>query len=107
MGTLAPPGSAQAEKPFSKLVLPSPHDPGMNKMQTVDAILQKAPKVFLGILKTLDSAVNFLFASIKEDMLVHAAPNIIRGLAFTQKDSVPDMLAIGVDWSTTARKRLT
>jgi hypothetical protein len=33
MGQLAPPGSPQASKPFSKLCLPAAHDIGMNSMQ--------------------------------------------------------------------------
>lgn len=39
MGDLALPRSAEAQKPFSRFVLPAPHDRGMNNMKSCDACL--------------------------------------------------------------------
>jgi hypothetical protein len=95
MGALAPADSKQASKSFSRLVLPCPHDVGMNSMQNVEAVLMRAGKPFVGSLKTSDSAVKLLSSSMNDDTLVSMAPNIIRGLAFNQKDTLLDILAIG------------
>lgn len=40
MGSIAPIGSPEASKPFSRFVLAAPHDCGMNSMQSADTILQ-------------------------------------------------------------------
>jgi len=40
MGSVAPPGSPEATKPFSRFVVAAPHDDGMNSMQSTDTILQ-------------------------------------------------------------------
>jgi hypothetical protein len=40
MGGVAPTGSPEATKPFSRFVLAAPHDCGMNTMQSADTVLQ-------------------------------------------------------------------
>ena len=40
MGSIAPPGSPEAAKPFSRFVVAAPHDDGMNSMQSTDTVLQ-------------------------------------------------------------------
>ncbi|KAF2437124.1 PLC-like phosphodiesterase [Tothia fuscella] len=95
MGELAPAGSIQARQRFSKLVLPAAHDIGMNSMQNCDAILSRAGKTMMNLLKGTNDVV-FSFASkLSKDVLVAMAPNIISGLAITQKDTLDDILAIG------------
>jgi hypothetical protein len=39
VGSIAPPESQEAQKPFSRFVLAAPHDNGMNSMQNSDAVL--------------------------------------------------------------------
>ena len=95
MGRLAPEGSEQAAEPFTRFVLPSAHGIGMNNMQNIEAILLKTGKPILNTLKTVNPVVKSLAPSIGDDVLTVHAPNIIRGLAFNQKDSLPAILAIG------------
>ncbi|PSN73729.1 hypothetical protein BS50DRAFT_515261 [Corynespora cassiicola Philippines] len=96
MRDVIPRGSEREKRPFKKVVLPSAHDIGMNSMQTSQALLQRAgtgvikevlgrslPRAFAVINKVSDTAVN------------HIAPDIIRALAITQKDSVGAILGIG------------
>jgi hypothetical protein len=96
MRDVAPPDTEKADKPFNRMVLPSSHDIGMNSMQTSLAILQHAgtgvikevigrslPNAFEVINKVADSAIG------------HIAPDIIRALAVTQKDSLDTILKIG------------
>jgi hypothetical protein len=40
MGSVAPAGSLEAMKPFSRFVVAAPHDGGMNSMQSTDTVLQ-------------------------------------------------------------------
>ena len=42
MGVVAPEGSNEATKPFSRFVLAAPHDDGMNSMQSSDTVLLNA-----------------------------------------------------------------
>jgi hypothetical protein len=95
LAELAPAGSLQSSKPFAKLVLPCAHDVGMNSMQNAEAILMKAGKPFIGVLKALDGVAKALSSSMSDDLLVSMAPNIIRSLAITQKDTLFDILSIG------------
>ncbi|KAF2262684.1 PLC-like phosphodiesterase [Lojkania enalia] len=96
MRDVAAPGSAAAEKPLNRWVLPSAHDSGMNSLQTASAILQNAgsgvikevlsrslPRALEVINKVADAGVN------------HIAPDIICALAITQKDSLDTMLKVG------------
>ncbi|KAJ4318519.1 hypothetical protein N0V94_004374 [Neodidymelliopsis sp. IMI 364377] len=91
-----PPGSDIANKPFNRMVLPSSHDIGMNSMGTAMSLLEKAgtgvikevlgrslPRAFDIINKVGDKGVNAI------------APDIIRALAITQKDSLSTILQLG------------
>lgn len=91
-----PPNSDKANKPFNRMVLPSAHDIGMNSMGTATSLLEKAgtgvikevlgrslPRVFDIINKVGDAGVNAI------------APDIIRALAVTQKDSLETILKLG------------
>ena len=95
MGDLAPSGSAQAAKPFRKLILPAAHDIGMNSMQSCEAIMKNGPKPFLSALKGAEKIVGAIAEKMSDDILLGLLPNIIRGLAITQKDSLADILSIG------------
>ncbi|KAF3050347.1 hypothetical protein E8E11_007168 [Didymella keratinophila] len=91
-----PPGSDLSNKPFNRMVLPSSHDIGMNSMSTAMSLLEKAgtgvikeilgrslPRAFDIINKVGDKGVNAI------------APDIIRALAVTQKDSLDTILKLG------------
>lgn len=93
MAQIAPRGSPQASKPFSKLFLPAPHDIGMNSMQNAGAVLQS--NALIDVMKSIDP----IFAKVA-GMMTHSAvkalaPNIIAGLAITQKDTLQTLLSIG------------
>ncbi|CAG8972222.1 hypothetical protein HYALB_00011001 [Hymenoscyphus albidus] len=94
MGQIAPPGSPQAEKPFSKFMLPAAHDVGMNSMQNSEMVLQSD-----ALIEVL-TKINPIFAKVAGMMTREAAkaiaPNIVKGLALTQKDTLPTILSIGV-----------
>ena len=96
MRDIAPPGSSQADKSFTRMVLPSSHDIGMNSMQTVTTILQHAGtgviKEVLG--RSLPGALSVL-NKVADAGVKHIAPDIIRALAVTQKDSLDTVLKIG------------
>jgi hypothetical protein len=92
---IAPVGSPQANKPFHRMVLPSPHDIGMNSMTTSKAILQQAgTNIIKMALGTLPGALRVL-DKVSNSAINAIAPNIIYGLSITQKDSVATILAIG------------
>jgi hypothetical protein len=93
MGQLAPQGSPQASKPFSKLFLPAAHDIGMNSMQSADALLQSSALV--DVLSHVDPIFAKIAGMMTHDAVLAIAPNIIRGLAITQKDTLPTILSIG------------
>jgi hypothetical protein len=95
MATTAPEGSPQADIPFSHLVLPSAHDAGMNSMQNSEALLQKIPSSIVNIFFADNKVALDIVRSVSEDILKNLAPNIIRALAITQKDSLTSLLTIG------------
>lgn len=91
-----PPDDEKAGKPFKKVVLPSAHDIGMNSMQTSSALLKNAGT---GIIKELlgRSLPNVfdIFNKVGDGAVNRIAPDIIRALAITQKDSLNAILALG------------
>lgn len=95
MGTLAPPGSVQENKPFGRLVLPSPHDVGMNSMQSSDAVLKKVGGAIIGTMINDDKVLEEITDAISGPAINLIAPNIIYSLAVTQKDSLDALLQIG------------
>lgn len=94
MDTVATPGSPQASKPFSRLILPAVHDVGMNSMQSCDALLANN-STLVDILTTIEPTFAKVAATMSHEVVKAMAPNIIRGLAITQKDPLPTMLSIG------------
>jgi hypothetical protein len=93
-GSVAPPGSQQASKPFSHFFLPAVHDVGMNSMQSCDALLANS-STLVDILTSIEPTFAKVAATLSHEAVKAMAPNIIRGLAITQKDPLPTMLEIG------------
>ena len=94
MGTVAPPGSPEAQKPFSRFVLAAPHDNGMNSMQSCEAVLQALDTDMVTELREILPRLHF-FSHIPNSVLVHMLPNIVYSVAITQKKEIPIMLALG------------
>lgn len=93
MAELAPPDSAQATKPFTRFALPAVHDVGMNSMQSADSVLQS--DALVEVMKSYSPVFSKIAGSMSHSAAMHLAPNIIRGLAITQKDTLATMLSIG------------
>lgn len=94
MGAVAPPGSPQAQQPFSRFVLAAPHDNGMNSMQQADAVLSSVNSDMLAELRKIVPGLHH-FSHIPDDALVHMLPNIVYGVSITQKKHISVMLALG------------
>ncbi|KAK4129113.1 PLC-like phosphodiesterase [Parathielavia appendiculata] len=95
IGSVAPPGSELENRPFTRLVLPSAHDVGMNSMQSSEAVLRKVGGAVVGELVDDNRVLAELADKISADAIALIAPNIIFSLAITQKDSLDAMLQIG------------
>ncbi|EPE29526.1 PLC-like phosphodiesterase [Glarea lozoyensis ATCC 20868] len=93
MGQLAPGGSPQADKPFSKWMLPAAHDIGMNSMQNSIAVLHS--DALIEVMKRINPVVAKIAGMMTREAAKAIAPAIIEGLAITQKDTVPMILSIG------------
>ena len=91
-----PPNSPRETQPFSEMVLPAAHDMGMNSLTTAQTLIQNAGtgtiKEALG--RSLPSAFSLL-NKISDAAVHRLAPDIIRALAITQKDSLDTVLKIG------------
>jgi hypothetical protein len=94
MGSVAPPGSPEAQQPFSKFVLAAPHDDGMCSMQSADAVLAAADPEMVNKLMDELPRLHF-FKHIPVEALAHLLPNIVYTLSVTQKKEISMMLAIG------------
>jgi len=95
MRDVAAPGSPKADKPFNRMVLPSAHDIGMNSMQTAQAMLQRAGTETIKQVIRSDRNALPVMSSLSDKTINAIAPDIIRGLAITQKDSLDKILALG------------
>ena len=95
MGSVAPDGSPQADRPFHRLCLPAVHDVGMNSMQNCDAVLKHAGSAVLGQLINDNKIMKQITDTISGPAVGLIAPNIIASLALTQKDSLDTMLQLG------------
>jgi hypothetical protein len=93
MHDLAPPGSPEAERPFAKFFLPAAHDIGMNSMASASAVIKSAALV--EVMKGISPAFAAIAGMMTHEAVMHIAPNIVRGLAITQKDTLPTILSIG------------
>ena len=94
MGAVAPPGSAQAQQPYSRFVLAAPHDNGMNSMQQADAVLSSVNSDMMADLRNIVPGLHH-FPHIPDEALVHMLPNIVYGVSITQKKQISVMLALG------------
>jgi hypothetical protein len=95
IGSVAPPGSDLENRPFTRLVLPSAHDVGMNSMQSSEAVLSRVGGAVVGTLINDNRILTKLADTLSADAIALIAPNIIFSLAITQKDSLDAMLKIG------------
>lgn len=93
MGQVAPEGSGEAAQPFSKLFLPAAHDIGMNSMQNADAVLSS--NAIVDALIKDSPIVAEIAGKMAHDAVMAIAPNIVRGLAITQKDTLSTILRLG------------
>lgn len=93
MGQIAPPGSELANRGFRRLMLPAAHDVGMNSMQTSDAVL--ASTALVDVLASVDPVFAKIVGKLSHAVAKQMAPNIVSGLAITQKDTLQTMLRIG------------
>lgn len=93
MHDVAPPGSPQADKPFTKMFLPAAHDIGMNSMAEASAVIQSPALV--EVMKGISPVFAAIAGMMTHEAVMHIAPNIVRGLAITQKDTLPTVLSIG------------
>lgn len=94
MGTVAPPGSPAAQKPFSRFVLAAPHDNGMNSMTNADLVLHSLGIDDIPFIKELIPHLHF-FSEFPDSALLHMLPNIVYGVSVTQKKEIAVMLALG------------
>jgi hypothetical protein len=67
----------------------------MNSMQNSEALLQRIPASIVNTFFADNKAALDITRSVSEDVLKNLAPNIIRALAMTQKDSLTSLLTIG------------
>ncbi|KAK4034971.1 PLC-like phosphodiesterase [Parachaetomium inaequale] len=95
IGNVAPPGSDLENKPFTRLVLPSAHDVGMNSMASSEAVLARVGGAVVAELINDNRILTKLADALSADAIALIAPNIIFGLAITQKDSLDAILQIG------------
>jgi hypothetical protein len=94
MSALAPLNSIAASKPFTRFILPAAHDVGMNNLQNAEACIQYAAIPFLAALKSEKVPV-VSGSKIPDNILTGFVPNIIQGLAITQKDTLQTILQLG------------
>lgn len=96
MHELAPQDGEKSECPFTRMVLPSAHDIGMNSMDTSLALLKNAGtgaiKEILG--REIPSIFD-IFNRVGDKAVNRIAPDIIRALAITQKDTLDTILRLG------------
>lgn len=95
MGHVAPPGSDAENRPFTRLVLPSPHDVGMNSMQSSEAVLRKLGGAIVSTMIHDDAILSQITNAVSGPAIGLIAPNIIASLAVTQKDPLDAMLQLG------------
>jgi hypothetical protein len=93
MANVAPRGSPQAEKPFTHLFLPAAHDIGMNSMNSASAVIQSSALV--DVMEKISPVFAKIAGMMTHEAVQHIAPNIVRGLAITQKDTLPSILSLG------------
>lgn len=93
MHDVASPGSPQADKPFTKLFLPAAHDIGMNSMTSASAVISSPALV--DVMTSISPVFAKIAGMMTHEAVMHIAPNIVKGLAITQKDTLPIVLSLG------------
>lgn len=76
MGAIAPPGSTEAQLPYARMVLPCPHDNGMNNMTNARAVLKGVSPAHIPLLMEHIPRLNF-FKHFPDTAIAHMLPNII------------------------------
>ncbi|KAJ9254553.1 hypothetical protein DTO195F2_6538 [Paecilomyces variotii] len=94
MGAVAPPGSIEAQKPFSRFVLAAPHDNGMNSMQSCDIIFKHLDHDMVHELREITPSLQH-FDHLPDHLLLAKLPDIVYGVSITQKKEISIMLALG------------
>ncbi|MCJ1246689.1 hypothetical protein MMC30_003898 [Trapelia coarctata] len=95
MGSLASQNSPAAQKPFSRFVLAAPHDDGMNTKQNADAVINGLDADKLWKMNDNVPELQWFKNLLPSMILLHILPNIVYGIAITQKDTISGMLALG------------
>ncbi|KIW09866.1 hypothetical protein PV08_11967 [Exophiala spinifera] len=97
MGRAAPVGEPQAQKSFSRFVLPAPHDCGMNTMRNCEALIkQMSPTAVVDILETAGWTTWItLLQGLGELFKATIAYDAVYNVSVTQKDTFMDMLEAG------------
>jgi len=93
LSQVAPSGSEQANHGFRKLMLPAAHDIGMNSMQSSDVVL--ASTALVDVLTQINPIFAKIVGNVSSAVARQIAPNIVSGLAITQKDTLETILRIG------------
>ncbi|KAF1833665.1 PLC-like phosphodiesterase [Decorospora gaudefroyi] len=96
MHEVIPQDSEKSNRPFYKMVLPSPHDIGMNNMSSSLSLLKNAGT---GIIKevfgrSVPNALSII-NQVGDKAINRIAPDVVRALAITQKDTLDTILQIG------------
>ncbi|KAH7083027.1 PLC-like phosphodiesterase [Paraphoma chrysanthemicola] len=96
MRDVIPQDDDKSNRPFNRVVLPSSHDIGMNSMNTALELLKNAGT---GVIKEVLGRelphVLSIFNKVGDGAVNRIAPDIIRALAITQKDSLDTILKLG------------
>lgn len=99
LGRVAPIGSPQRDRPFRHLVLPAAHDVGMNSTASARAVLRHAGGAVVRTLLAHNPRYARALSQIADRLsgpaVAALAPDIVAGLAITQKDDLPTMLTLG------------
>ena len=96
MREVIPQDDDKSNRPFHRMVLPSSHDIGMNSMETSLALLKNAGTgVIKEVLGRELPSIFDIFNRVGDGAVNRIAPDIIRALAVTQKDSLDTVLKIG------------
>ena len=95
MGLVTPPGSPLEDRPFSRMVLPSAHDVGMNSMENSNALIGHAGGAVISLFLPENPAFRAVVDAISGPTISAIAPDIVFSMAITEKDSLKTMLQLG------------
>ncbi|KAF2672457.1 PLC-like phosphodiesterase [Microthyrium microscopicum] len=97
MTNIVPPGGEAEQKPFSRFALASPHDGPMSGLATVfsEEVLKDKDEAIIAVLSEHIPAIGWLAEHVSHSMITKLLPNLIYGLAITQKDPISVLLETG------------